>query len=273
MTASYLELGQLERARRLLDELAQRSAKEDHADPRFAYALMAHQYLTDADAWDHLDEILKPIASHLPLEAGEAEGSLGCGQHAPGAALATRYPVGVISQQRAQWLRAEAAMRRGDEAGVRAALEAAKPIEEAMEPWRPLLGAQVYERRKATQSVFLLGARAYHDKSEASGALAAEALAAFDAVRVKHPKLSRALLGAARAARAAGLPDVAHDRYAELAALWADADADLPAVREVRAAAQQRPTSAPARLSGAGLRAGHLPARRARPSPEPPDPG
>jgi hypothetical protein len=276
LAAAYLELGQHQRASRLLDELRERMAKEDHADPRFAYSLIAHLYLTDADAWERIDELLKPIASHLPLEQGEAAGSLGCAQHAPGAGASTRYPVGLVSQQRVRYLRAEAAMRRGDEAAVKAELQALQPIYEAMEAWHAMFSPQSYERRKATEAVFLAGARAYRDKTPAAFAAAvdalkklgeagdpfangpafdppadewlgelylawnkpSEALAAFDAVLLRHPRLSRALLGAARAAKAANQPEVARARYAALSALWADADADLPALTEVRAGAR-----------------------------------
>lgn len=274
LAAGYLELGQVKRAEQLMNDLASRMAKEDNADPRFAYSLIAHLFLTDGNAWDRLDKILTPIASHLPVEQGEAVGSLGCAMHAPGGTQATRYPVGLVSQQRVRYLRAEAAMRRGDEAGVRAELEAVKPVYEAMEPWRTMFGPKYLERRKQTENAFLTGARAYKDKSDANVTKAAEALqklieagdpfangpsfdppaeewlgelylmagkpkealAAFDAALLHHPRLSHALLGAARAAKAANLPDTAKDRYAELAALWKDADADLPALEEARAA-------------------------------------
>jgi tetratricopeptide (TPR) repeat protein len=274
LAAAYLELGQVKRAETLLHDLGARIAREDNSDPRFAYSLIAHLLVTDAEAWDRVDELVKPIASHLPLDPGEAAGSLGCAQHAPGASLGTRYPVGLISQQRVHYLRAEAAMRRGDEAGVHAELEALVPVYEASEAWRTMFSPQYAERRKNTESVFLLGARAYRDKTEPAWNRAAdaikklidsgdpfangpafdppaeqwlgelqlaagrpkEALAAFDAALLRHPRLSRSLLGAARAAKAAGALEVAKDRYAQLAALWADADPDLPALQEARGA-------------------------------------
>jgi tetratricopeptide (TPR) repeat protein len=271
LTSAYLELGQVKRAEKLMKDLAERMSKEDNSDPRFAYSLMAHLYLTDGEAWDRIDELLAPVASHLPLEKGETAGSLGCAQHSPGAAGGTRYPVGLFSQQRVRWIRAEAAMLRGDEAGVKAELEAAKPIYEAMEPWHNMFGPQYLDRRKATESSLLLMARARKNPGAVDAAVEAlkklvaagdpfangpafdppaeqwlgelylsagrakEALATFDAALVRHPRLSRSLLGAARAAKACGETKISHDRYAELAALWADADADLPAVKEVRA--------------------------------------
>ncbi len=67
LVAAYAELGQLKQARKLLDELAARLAKEDHAIPRFAYSEAVHLYLEDSGAWEQLDELLNPIASPLPL--------------------------------------------------------------------------------------------------------------------------------------------------------------------------------------------------------------
>jgi hypothetical protein len=273
LAAAYLELGQVKRAERLLADLRDRLAREDSANPRFAYSLIAHLFVTDAEAWNRLDEIAKPLAAHLPLDRGEAAASLGCAQHAPGGALDTRFPIGLLSQQRWRWLRAEAAMRRGDEAGVQAELEAEKPLFAAIETWHTMLSPQYYERRKASESVFLLGARAYKERTPAAWASAAEAikklidtgdpnyngppfdppaeqwlgelqlaaghpkeaLAAFDAALRHHPRLSRSLLGAARAARAAGDRRLSVLRYAELAQLWSDADPDLPVLAEVRA--------------------------------------
>jgi hypothetical protein len=276
LTAAYLELGQVQHAERLLADLAARIAREDSSDLRFAYSLAAHLLLTDGGAWDRLEAILKPIAGHLPLEEGEAPESLGCAQHAPGGSRAGRHPIGLYSQQRLQDVRAEEAMRRGDEAGVKAALERVKAIQAAMEPWRPLFTPRYEERRRAFESALLLGARAWRDKSEpavgkfaesikklaeagdpfAGGPafdppgeqllgelyLAAgrpkEALSSFDAALQRHPRLSRSLLGAARAAKAAGAPEIARARYATLAAQWASADPDLPALAEARAGAK-----------------------------------
>src|SRR5204863_5839756 len=61
LAAARLQMGQVKRAERMLNELHDRFAREDHADPRFAYSLIAHSLLTDGEAWDRLDEILKPI--------------------------------------------------------------------------------------------------------------------------------------------------------------------------------------------------------------------
>jgi tetratricopeptide (TPR) repeat protein len=276
LAAAYLEQGQVKRAGQLLDELSAKLRGEDNADPRFAYGLILHFYLTDANAWTRLDELVKPIAAPLPLEAGEATGSLGCAQHAPGGASQTRFPIGLLSLEMSRGLRAEAAMQRGDEAAVRVELKAAEPVRGAMQAWEKMFSAQFLERRKTNDEALLAVARANHERTDAGWTRAADALkklvalgdpyangppfdppaeqrlgelylaagkpkdalAAFDASLQRHPRLSHSLLGAARAAAAAGQPELARARYRELAALWKDADADLPALEEVRAAAR-----------------------------------
>jgi len=61
-----------------------------------------------------------------------------------------------------------------------------------------------------------------------------DALAAYDGALARNPNLSRALLGAARAAEKAGDPETARERYGTLAAQWKAADPEVPALDEVR---------------------------------------
>ena len=61
-----------------------------------------------------------------------------------------------------------------------------------------------------------------------------EAAAAYEGALARNPNLSRALLGAARAAEKAGDPETAHERYGTLAAQWKAADPNVPALDEVR---------------------------------------
>jgi tetratricopeptide (TPR) repeat protein len=72
----------------------------------------------------------------------------------------------------------------------------------------------------------------------------AEALAEYERVADERPNRALSLLGAARAARAAG--DAAKERahYQALAELWKDADADFPALAEVRAGVGERRAAA-----------------------------
>jgi tetratricopeptide (TPR) repeat protein len=64
----------------------------------------------------------------------------------------------------------------------------------------------------------------------------AEALPWFEATLARNANRSASVLGLARAAAASGQADVSRRRYAELLASFDGADADLPALREARAA-------------------------------------
>ena len=65
-----------------------------------------------------------------------------------------------------------------------------------------------------------------------------EAIEWFERGLQRNPNRSRSILGLARAATAAGRTDVARQRYGELAATLAHADAGLPELAEARAAIQ-----------------------------------
>ena len=69
---------------------------------------------------------------------------------------------------------------------------------------------------------------------------AAEAQQQFALALERTPRRARALLGLARAAAAAGDTATAHHAYAELRDAWHTADADLPALSEVRATTGSR---------------------------------
>ncbi len=64
------------------------------------------------------------------------------------------------------------------------------------------------------------------------------ALAQFDLALKTAPNRTTSLLGRARALKASGNATAAASAYAELAAIWKNADADLPALAEVRAGAK-----------------------------------
>jgi tetratricopeptide (TPR) repeat protein len=63
---------------------------------------------------------------------------------------------------------------------------------------------------------------------------AAEASRQFEASLLRTPNRAASLLGAARSAVRAGDPETARRHYAVLAEIWSQADADLPALAEVR---------------------------------------
>jgi len=67
----------------------------------------------------------------------------------------------------------------------------------------------------------------------------AEAQAQFDIALQRQPNRARALLGAARAANAAGKAEVAGAYYDKLSAIWKDADKNLAELREVQDAVKK----------------------------------
>jgi tetratricopeptide (TPR) repeat protein len=84
-----------------------------------------------------------------------------------------------------------------------------------------------------------------------------EAVAAFESALERNANRSLSVLGLARAAAASGQPDVSHRRYTELLTNYDGADADLPALREARAALAPAPAGAAPR-AGTASRLGVL---------------
>ena len=74
----------------------------------------------------------------------------------------------------------------------------------------------------------------------------ADAIGYFETTLERDANRSLSILGLARAAAASGRVDAARRRYAELLASFDDADADLPTLREARAALAASPDSAAA---------------------------
>jgi tetratricopeptide (TPR) repeat protein len=274
LAAAYLELGQVKKAAALIESLSEIITQDDGPQMRFSLGQMVRYYLAVTGRWDQLDTLLAPLSRPLPLEKGEREGSLGCALHAPGEIGATRPPLGLLAAVRTANMRAEAAMRAGDEAGVIQALAATKPYYEALGAWGSMMPPDLREREGRIETAYAAGARAYLSKTKESFAAAVaafeklaelreisgnpafdppaqqflaemllaagrpkEALIAFEALLARFPMTSRTLLGAARAAKAAGEHAIARERYSALAAQWKDADAELRDRDEVRAGA------------------------------------
>src|SRR5260370_34229453 len=118
LAAAYFETGQIRKAERMIVDLAEWIAKEDGPGKRFAYANLAQLDLTDGEHWDKMEALLTPISKPLPLEPGEAAGSLGCALHAPAAGGKVRRPIGLVSRLMEKATRAGAAARKGAEAAV-----------------------------------------------------------------------------------------------------------------------------------------------------------
>ncbi len=280
--ASYLELGRFTRARAVLDDIASRMKEEDGADIRFNYAQLARKYLADTGRWSEAKALFALMETPY-VEKGEPEGSLGCALHSPtSGADEVRVPVGLFARDGMQAALADAAMRAGDESGVKAQLAAMDRTHEAMEPWAKMLPPDRAERAKLQAAAYLAGARAFREPTPESWSAAAEsmtryadaiekrppsgpafgpparllvadflleanrtkeALAAYDTTLLRFPNLSRALLGSARAAQRGGDAVTARERYATLAAQWKNADPGVPELDEVRTGARAQRTS------------------------------
>lgn len=271
---AYLNLGKLQKAEALLRSLRDMLVKDDGAQTRFGYVTSLSSYLQVTGRWSQLAELAGPLGKRLPLEKGEPEGSLGCATHAPGGA-ASRPPFGLLAEILFAELRAQAAMMAGDEAGVASALEPVPALQAATAPWgtkglyksmqdrweqlpaalkasararkasTPAAHKEAvaaFEKLAASPDLFVNGPAFYAPAAQLLGdeLLAAgqpkEALAAYERVLLAHPLLPRALLGAARAAKAAGDLDTARERYAALSRQWEHADAGQPALEETRGA-------------------------------------
>ncbi|HEY7375486.1 MAG TPA: hypothetical protein VIF57_25235 [Polyangia bacterium] len=242
-----------------------KAAREKRPRLRVLYAEMATDFLSESDDWARTDELLAPLAA---AEAGEggapsspprttaagatchatpaddatdarnerlnvtflhglralAKGDAGGGT-AAAQALAKLAP-STSGVERDFWRAAEldlagrAAALRGDRKSAVSKLTAAIEIDERRPPLGPVQGVTPRER---LADLLLAAGRA------------AEALENYRRVLELHPRRSRALYGAARAAAAAHDPAAAA-YWSELASVWSKADPDIPEVAEMQQA-------------------------------------
>jgi len=198
--------------------------------------------------------------------------------HAPGSGGEVRVPIALIARLVANALRAEAAIRLGEPATAVKRVADMKAVRAQMAAWSKMLrpefaaewdavgdslvaraqaGAKPQQaalQKKALDALERL-ARLQSARGTAGPAwertaretmgealLAAgkpkEALEQFEREIDARPNRAIAMLGAARAAKAAGDADRARAHYERLAELWRDADADLPPLGEVRLGAR-----------------------------------
>ncbi len=250
IAAADLELGQTHRAEAALDLL--RELVEKHpldTDARSAYGALVRAYVMQTDRWDQLDALLAPVARPAldKLEAGPRAREL-------------------QSQINLAYFRALPAVRKGDEVAVTRALASVDSLLAALEQRRSQATARA--RAAGLRGAYLAAARAMHAPSDASIAEARraldhaaahdalsgpvfaapthevcgqlllalgrpkDALAEFEAALDQHPNHAASLLGAGRAARAAGDATTAKHHFGLLASQWAEADPS-PVVTEV----------------------------------------
>ena len=279
LVAAHLELGQLAVARKLTEEAGALlvAAKDDSAGLRSNYTMMVANYATQTGRWGELEAMLAPVFAPAVDEGGRS-GMVACAAHAPGGGGAMREPVVLYARLYANELRAEAAIRLGDERTAAKRVADMKTVRAQMAPWKQELSADSTARFEATRDAILARAHAglkpsvaaetrviealeHREKLETGdntsgpsidrtlhellgdALLAAgkpkDALAQFELDLHERPNRALALLGAARAAKAAGYPHAARAHYAALAELWKDADPDLPELAEVKAGADE----------------------------------
>jgi tetratricopeptide (TPR) repeat protein len=276
LAAAFLELGQAERARKLVEDAAALLAKDDSAELRMGYADTARNYVAQTGRWTEAEVLAAPLLKPLRGEGAAGRGPLACAEHAPGGTGEERPPFALLARVSAHILRAEAALRAKDAATAEARARDISAVVEQMKPWAgvgrsfratavgtayaaefearaALLRSRTPETEKAVLELleraaessetfiagpaFFLTARERLAEARSAAGQAKEALAAYERVVDARPNRALSLLGAARAAHAAGDAEKARAHYATLAELWKDADRDLPALAEVVAGA------------------------------------
>lgn len=276
LVAAHLELGQPAEARKLIDEarLLLVAAKDDSGSLRGGYIDMISDYLSQTQRWDDTEALVAPLFAPALDEGSDGAHPVACAAHAPGGSGGARPPVVLWARLSAQALRAESAIRSGDEGVLALRLADMKTIRTQMAPWArtepPSTNADLetfeetlrartkaaahsspatikravsaLERLAAIENAHPSGSPAFEppaDERIAEVLLATgnakDALAYFDKDLQARPSRALALLGAARAAKALGDTDQSHHYYVALAHQWQDADASLPALAEVRA--------------------------------------
>jgi hypothetical protein len=249
-------------------------AKDDSGLLRSTYSGMVSEYVVETGRWNDVDALVAPVFAPSLGEGAEVGGPVACAMHAPGAGGEVRAPLVLWARFDADVLRAEAAIRARDEPAVVKRVKDLEALRAAMAPWAKTESVEAKAEIEATLNALLARAHAAARPSadaEKKAILALEhlerlehpefsggpvfgettrevlgdllfaagkgkeAFAEFERDLADHPNRALALLGAARAAKTTGDGDTARARYAALADLWRDAEADVPALAEVRA--------------------------------------
>jgi hypothetical protein len=233
---------------------------------------MAGNYLAQTGKWSEADALFAPVFARA-FDESETGSAHVCAQHAPGAGGEVRWPMVIDARLWANAVRAEAGVRTGDVAVVEKRIADIKALRAQMAPWKSMISPHFNALWDAMEAHLLARAHAgskpapeaekkviaaleklesLQGEGDTSGPAfdltahellaerlladgkAKEALAKYEKDLDERPNRAIALLGAARAAKASGDAAKAHDYYARLADQWKDADADAPAIAEVR---------------------------------------
>jgi tetratricopeptide (TPR) repeat protein len=274
LVAANLELGHVARAKQLIDDARALvlATKDDAADMRAALVDMVADYALTTGRWSEVESLVAPVFTPVADEGGPG-GAVACAAHAPGAGGEVRMPEALIARIDANNLRAQAAIHAGDEATAKARVADMVAVEKQMGPWSSMLSPSTRARWEARDAALLARAHAgpkarpadvkraidaiekhmnaeelrpiagpafYEPPREALGnallaaGRAKDAVAVFEREIEQRPNRALALLGAARAAKAAGDGATARAHYATLVELWRDADVGFDLVAEAR---------------------------------------
>jgi tetratricopeptide (TPR) repeat protein len=259
LVAALLELGQYGRARHVIEEGRAMlvAAEDDTALHRGGYADEVAAYVMHTGRWKEAEDLLLPVFAATRDEPAAA-GSMACAEHGPGGSGAFRLPLALFARLVGNAIRAEAALQLGDFAtakitpwvktlppGMVAAWEAREETLLARADATTTKGSKIaldaLERaaraaseRPVAGPLWLPPARVTLAAALLAAGKAKEALTEYERVLDVHTRHAPALLGAARAARAAADGPKATTYFALLAEQWRDADADLAALSEVR---------------------------------------
>lgn len=283
LVAAHLELGHAARARALVEDARALLVKEDSPELRIGYSDVARDYLAQTGRWAEAETLAAPLLAPVRGEGREGDGGIACAEHAPGGSAGERPPFVLQARVNANAMRAEAALHLGDAAAAEARAGDIAATVEQMAPWAragrstrqtSITTAYVAELRaraafvrertpeaekRALEAIaesvrlsdpipisgpaFSLTPRERLADALLAAGRPVEALAEYERVVDARPNRALALLGGARAARAAGDSAREGTLYRALAGLWSGADADSPALAEVRAAAAERRTA------------------------------
>jgi hypothetical protein len=287
LVAAHLELGQPAAARKLVEDARALLVTDDSPVLRGGYADVARNYLAQTGRWTEAEAMAAPLLAPVRGEGTDGRGPIACAEHAPGGGGEERPPIVLYARIDAQAMRAEAALHTGDAAAAEARAKDIVSVGEQMAPWAQngrmsrqaaitaayvaeinaraaFLRERTPEAEKRAQDAiaesvrvtdpfpisgpaFSLTPRERLAEALLAGGKPKESLAEYERVVEARPNRALALLGGARAARAAGEAAKEQALYRALADLWAGADADLPVLAEVRAGAGEQRAAA---LSG-----------------------
>jgi tetratricopeptide (TPR) repeat protein len=187
LVAGYLETDQRRRAEELVERLRGQLLTADGPFTRLGYALVTYALLNRTGRWDEAIARTDPLVRPLPAEPGLPADSVGCAAHAPGGSGTTRPPWGLVATVLAHQMRAEAAMRRGDEKALAEALGAKRGVIDGMARWKNLLPPELPERTARMEAAFTAVARARARRSPAADEAAVAALRRLAELRETVP--------------------------------------------------------------------------------------